>query len=70
MRRKDVWQRSQLLQKIESDTAKAHALLAQRSVLQEARRQARFAYMLAYCPSYGCYLRQTGALHEAQRDIF
>lgn len=47
MRRKDVWQRSQLLQKIESDTAKAYARLTQRSTLQEARRQARPADTLA-----------------------
>lgn len=39
MRRRDVWQRSQLLQKIENDTAKAHTLLEQRSKLQEARKQ-------------------------------
>ena len=39
MRRKDLYRRDTLLQKIQGKTAKARAVLTQRAALQEARKQ-------------------------------
>ena len=39
MRRKDLYRRDTLLQKIQGETAKARALLVQRAALQEARKK-------------------------------
>ncbi len=39
MRRKDLYRRDNLLQKIQGETAKARAVLTQRAALQEARKQ-------------------------------
>ena len=40
MRRKDLYRRDKLLQKIQGETAKARTVLMQRAALQEARKQA------------------------------
>jgi hypothetical protein len=41
MRRKDLYRRDRLLQKIQGETAKARAVLTQRATLQEARKKVR-----------------------------
>ena len=40
MQRREAYERDQLLARIQSDTEKAHELLAQRTALQEQRRAA------------------------------
>ena len=39
MRRKDLYRRDRLLEKIQGETAKATAVLSQRAALQEARKK-------------------------------
>lgn len=40
MKRRDMYHRNQLLQKIQGETEKAHGLLEQRSALQQQRKMA------------------------------